>query len=765
MGKKKKLIGKNGYEWKFVNVGGMTRVDIQSGKDIAHLGELDRKLWTVLSCPATGLEFDKKTLEILDKDKDGQIHVDEVISTAEYLCSVLKDPETLIAGSDTIKLDNLNTENAEGAKLHNSAKQVLANLGIESDGISVANTSDSVAIFAKTRFNGDGIITPASTDDEALKKTIETIIACEGAVTDRSGADGTNAEKIEAFFAACADYAAWKAAAKADEAGIFPFGDDTEATLAACEALKEKVADWYMRCKLIGFNAGCSDAVDVAVAKIEAISDRNLAGCTDEIAQYPLARPSSEALLPLDGGINPAWQAAFATLKSAVLDKEFPEATTLSEEQWNSVLAKFGAYEAWKAAKKGAEVEGLGLEAVEAILAQDSKAALLDLVAQDAALVDEANAIDAVDHLTHLHRDFYHFLRNYVSFKDFFSANKKELAVFQSGKLFIDQRCCELCIKVSDMGKHGDMAALSGMYILYCACTSKSTGKSVNIAAVLTDGDVDCLRAGMNAIYYDRDGLDYDAVITKIVDNPISIRQAFWSPYRKMGNAVQERINKSAAEKDNAVNADLINKANTTTIPTTAEEKAAAAQPKAPFDIAKFAGIFAAVGMAAGLLGSAIAAIVKPWYTIFFVFLAIILVISGPSMFIAWRKLRKRNLAPVLNANGWAINAAARVNIKFGATLTSLAKYPKVKMDDPFAKKKMPAWKRALIWIAVIVVLLGGTFSALFFTNKLEKFGLVNPWKKAPVEEVIEAPTEEAAEVPVDTAEIAEIAPDAAPAE
>ena len=54
-----KLIAKNGYDWKYSVVGGVTRVNIETGEDIAHLGELDQKLWTVLSCPVKGLEFDE----------------------------------------------------------------------------------------------------------------------------------------------------------------------------------------------------------------------------------------------------------------------------------------------------------------------------------------------------------------------------------------------------------------------------------------------------------------------------------------------------------------------------------------------------------------------------------------------------------------------------------------------------------------------------------------------------------------------------------
>lgn len=69
-------------------------------------------------------------------------------------------------------------------------------------------------------------------------------------------------------------------------------------------------------------------------------------------------------------------------------------------------------------------------------------------------------------------------------------------------------------------------------------------------------------------------------------------------------------------------------------------------------------------------------------------------------MILAFIKLRKRNLAPVLNANGWAINSRIIVNTTFGATLTQLAQYPKILFgNDPFAKKEMSKGKKALIII------------------------------------------------------------------
>ena len=723
------------YDWKFSTVGGVTRVNIESGQDIMHLDELDRKLWTALSCPLKNLEIDEKTMTMLDTNGDGKIHIEEVVAASKWLTKVINDPELLLKREAFIPFSAFNTSNEEGAHLLETSKQILENLGLEKDNMSIADVSDSIAIFAKTKFNGDGIITENSADDDALKALIKSIIDCMGGATDRSGDAGIDTDKIEAFYTALADFKAWKEAGDADKANVFPY-DDTAAALAACMAVKDKIDDFFMRCKLASFNADSASVLDVSSAKIGEISGNNLAASTDEIATYPLARVNAEHKLPLGKEINPAWAGAMAALKALVIDKEYPNAEYLTEEQWVSILAKFNAYNAWMGAKKGAEVEGLGYDAVAKILEENKKDALLELVAQDKALESKSNAIDQVDKLLHLYRDFFTLLTNFVTFADFYSPEKK--AIFQAGTLYIDERACDLCIKVSDMGAQGSMAPLSNMYILYCDCTCKSKPGTMTIAAVVTDGDVGSIMVGKNAVFYDRDGLGWNATVTKIVENPISIRQAFWSPYRKMAKSVEDMINKRAAEKDAKVMADANTKINNAEIPADGQKPA---EVKPPFDIAKFAGIFAAIGLALGLVASAIGGLFAwlglHWYHWVILFLAIIAIISGPAMIMAWLKLRKRNLSPILNANGWALNARVLVNTKFGATLTGIAKYPIVKTKDPFTTKA-PLWKRILWWCVCVI----GLCVAVYFILPKDMRPFQSCCQKAAVEVVDEAPEE-----------------------
>lgn len=722
------------YKWKYSTIGGVTRVNIECGEDIAHLGELDQKQWTALSCPVKGLEMDERTLAMIDADGDGKIHVNDVIATVGWLKKALGSLDGLLKKSDSVPFAEFNKETEEGRTLLASAGQILSNLGLSKDSISVADTSDSIAIFAKTRFNGDGIVTSASSDDDVLKDVIAKAVEAVGSLEDRSGAAGVNAELVEKFYAELAAYTAWVEAGQAAGSEVFPYGDDTAAAWNACAAIKNKVADFFMRCKLADFHNESAGVLDVSADRIGAISGNDLSVSNDEISSYPLARVSKEQLLPLNGGINPAWRGAFDTLKSLVFDKEFASKEAITESEWLSVLAKFDAYNAWVAAKAGASVESLGYDVAKQLLSDDRKADLLALIGQDAALKSESESIDAVDKLTHLYRDFYRLLCNFVTMKDFYTPGER--AIFQAGTLYIDQRSCDLCIRVADMGKQDSMVGLSNMFVAYCNCVSRCSAETMTIAAIITGGDVNNICAGKNAIFYDRQGNDWDATVTKIVDNPISVGQAFWRPYRKFGQFIENTVSKIASDKDEKSMEGLTS---------SVTAKVEGGEKKPPFDIAKFAGIFAAIGLAFGAVVAALASLAatlsefKFWQWIVLI-AAILLVISGPAMILAWLKLRKRNIAPLLNANGWAVNAKSLVNVRFGATLTSLAKMPKyTKTADPYV---MAPWKKWLIGIAAALVI---AFCSLYFTNSLECIGLKYGKKPKVQTEQVMPETEETA--------------------
>ena len=524
------------YNWSFANVGGVTRVRIQSAEDIRHLGELDKKMWTVLSCPTTGLEISSDSLSLMDLDGDGKLRVKEVIATAEWLCGALKDPQTLFEQSDRIALDNI-------------ADEAIAKVAV------------------------------------SLQPSVISLADVQAAI---------DAVKVE-----------------------------------------EK---------------------PVPAAPLEA----------DVIAAYKEKQAEYAAYFE---------QEKLQKLGLAVIAEDAPK-PGMSEKDFLAMGKKISD---WEAAK--AEAEGANAAALTAAKAEFMPLRKLLLI----------------------HRDFYRLLRNFVTLEDFYDRDSDTIASFEAGTLIIDQRACHLCMRVHDPAKHDAQAPLSGMYLVYCNCVNQKSGKSMAIVAAVTQGEVNNLSIGKNAVFYDNDGLDYDAMVTKIIDNPISIRQSFWTPYRKFSKWIEEKVNKSAAEKDAKAFGDLTAKADAAVTDPKAEQKTA-------FDIAKFAGIFAAIGMALGMIGAALVSVAEgmsgfKWWQYVIVFVCILLVISGPSMVMAWLKLRRRNLAPVLNANGWAINSDALVSVIFGRTLTEQVAFPIVKA--PKLKGAMASWKKWLIAISIILVIIG----------------------------------------------------------
>ena len=729
------------YKWEFENIGGSSRVSITTGEDIAHLNELDPKMWTVLSCPVKGLEIDEKSLAFMDCDGDGKLRVGDVVCMSQWLKGALKNPDLLLKGEDHISTENFDQENPDGQKLYKAAKGVLTALGKADDVVSLADVTNVSAIFAGTRFNGDGVITETSTDDDQDKAAIAAAVASLGGLADRSGAQGVDAAMIETFYKTLADYVAW-----CDAAVEAPYGADTDKVIELYNSLDSKVKDFFMRSKLAAFSPDSTSVLDVQTSSIQAISTDNLTSKGNEIAAYPIARVTGKSEIDLTSPVNPAWASSFNALKALAVD---PSAKVLTEDDWSGIGSKISAYSAWKGGKAGVAVEALGLEKVKELLDQNRKEALLAIAAQDASYAEDFNNISLVEKFLYVYRDFYRLLKNFVTFHDFYSKDSDVKAIFQCGRLVIDQRECHFCMQVADMAKHNTMAASSGMYLIYCDCTTKTKPTKMSIVAAMTVGEVGDLFVGKNAVWYDNAGLEWDAVITKIIDNPISISQAFWSPYRRIAVAIENLINKNAADKDAKFMKEATEKINAApaTLPAAAADgtKPAAATP---FDIGKFAGIFAALGMAVGMIGTALTSIFEgifalPWWKVLLAFVGVMLVISGPAMVMAWLKLRRRNIAPLLNANGWAVNAASKISIPFGETLTEIAKFPAIKLKDPYAKKGIPVWKRWVISISSLVVVL----AVLWLVNLFAWAKLPSPlpWfdKDEPVvEEVVETVTE-----------------------
>jgi hypothetical protein len=703
------------YRWTFYRSGGVDQVALQSAEDLIHLRELDPKLWIALSMPIRGTSIEARTLELLDTDQDGHIRQPEVLAAIAWTNEVYKDLGRLLQGGDAIPLDALR----DGPVLA-GARRLLANLGKpDATEVSLADATSAEEMFAGTLFNGDGVIPPECAEGD-LRGVITDILTTHGSIPDRSGKPGIDQPRIDAFFAEAEALLAWHARA---DAAVLPLGDATAAAADAVRVVRAKIDDYFTRGRLAAFDARAAGALNANDAELAALSARQLSAETTEIASLPIARIEAGAALPLADGVNPAWQARLAALATAAVIPMLGPRGALTEADWRRMLGELAAYEAWRDARPANTASALGIDRLRAIVgapghATDHKAALGKLIEHDLALKPELDSVVDVEKLCRYQRDLSKLLHNYVNFSEFYT---RKGAVFEVGTLYLDGRGCHLVVEVADVGKHGTMAPMAGVYLAYCECVRP--GEKKVIAAAFTAGDVDNLMVGRNGVFVDRLGRDWEATIVKVIENPISIRLAFWSPYKKLVRMIEERVAKRAAKADAAANSRLEHTADEAADAENVPRHLPPPEPADAADPVKIdVGTIAALGVAIGGIGAFGTAVMAAmfglgWWMPLGVF-GIMLAISGPAMALAFIKLRRRNLGPLLDANGWAINLLTRINVPFGAALTDVAALPpgaRRSATDPYAEKRRP-WR---LYITVVVVLL---LAFAWFFGKLDGY-------------------------------------------
>lgn len=715
------------HRWKFFCAGGLDQVMIRNGQDIAHLPDLDQKLWVILSCPTHGVMFHQRTLDLIDTDRDGRIRCPELLAAVEWAVANLKNPDDLMHGTSTLPLAAIDDASPTGAKILAAARRILANVGKpDAASITQEDIASRIDALAQMRLNGDGIVPPASSDDPETQQAVREIVERVGGEKDRSGSPGATLARATAFFESCQAYAGWWARAESDPA-VLPLGPATGEAAASWRAVRAKIDDYFARCRLVSFNAQAALPLNCSEADFLAITRQELSVHSAEIARLPLASAGPGRPLPLADGLNPYWSAAIAAFRSRVAEPLLQRRMeVLSETEWASICAALLPHEVWQALQAGSAVEPLGLARVRAILASDVRRKVEELIRLDSEQECEHALTEAVEKLVLLHHYLVRLLNNFVSFADFYDPKQEE--IFHVGRLFMAGRFCDLCIHVDDIERHAMMAAASKLYLAYCELTRPSTGEKRSICAAFTAGFAETLWIGRNGIFYDRENRCWEAVIVKVVDGPISLKEAFWAPWKKISMMINEQIRKLMAARHEAAMA-----AAARSVDQAASNVAGVPSPPPPpppppppkMDGAAMASSVAAVGIAVGLLGSAVGGLVGTvsslplWKSLLGV-VFVILAVSGPSVILAYFKLRNRDLAPVLNASRWAVNRRIRMTMLLGRVFTQEARLPEGaerQLTDPYAERTRT--RNTLLVILVVVGVAFGVWALEIFDKWL----------------------------------------------
>lgn len=511
----------SGYHWKTFHAGRVAQIDLGAGEDLAHLAELDPKLWFAISMPVAGVRFDARTLELMDTDRDGRIRADEILAAIAF----------------------------------------LRDRGVDLDSVFTPSPDDTAAL------------------DDVLARR----------------ADLSKLEPSEAEKKALAD---WEAKGREPDVAV----------------LGEATADG-----------------NAALAAVESVVDAFFTPPDD----MPLVTEAPDVALPLKDHLNPKHLEAVLAFAAACVTPLLGEKDSLSRMEWKRVKALFAPYRAWTASKP--------------VLHADAQAAL----------DDEERVLRYKLHLGEL-------LENFVNMKRLYG--KDSLAIFQTGTLRIDAKELDLCFHVDAEAAHAALSGRSNCCVLYLRLTRPADKATRSLCAVVTAGRVAGLYVGRNGVFRDRDGKEWEAVVTKVVESQVSLAEAFWSPWRKLGEGIASTVKKFLGDRQKASEASLK--------PLVAPAKGDAA---AQAGGAALASSVAAVGIGVGMAGAALASLMAVvstmvWWKLLASLAALVLVVSLPSVILTWFKLRRRDLGAILNASGWAVNRPMRFSIARARAFTRCAR-------------------------------------------------------------------------------------------
>ena len=373
---------------------------------------------------------------------------------------------------------------------------------------------------------------------------------------------------------------------------------------------------------------------DAALAAVEQAVDEFFAPPDD----MPLVTDEPDKVLPLRDHLNPKHLEAILAFAEKCVKPVLGERDSISRMEWKKVKAAFAPYRAWAAAKPVASApEKAGLE-------------------------DE-------ERLVRYRMNLGEFLVNYVSMDRLYGG--KGEAMFQTGVLRIDGKELNLCFHVDSEAAHSALSGRSECCVIYVKLSRPEDGAAGTICAVVTAGTVGGLYVGRNGVFYDRDGRNWEATITKVVESQVSLAEAFWMPWKKLGAAIAGAVKKFLGDRESAADAKLA---------TGAQNVAAGKKDGASgAGGAALASSVAAIGIGVGMVGAAAASLMAavkgmgPWQSVAAV-VAIILVVSLPSVILTWFKLRRRDLGAILNAGGWAVNRQMRFSMKLARGFTKCAR-------------------------------------------------------------------------------------------
>ena len=658
----------------FEKVGGSLQPIIKTAEDMSNLLSLPPAFWSITSISMDAVSMDPVFLKFMDSDCNGKIRVDEIKTAVRWVLDRLKNYKNLENGSDTLVLEDLNTDDIEAGDIWDSAVLALKNTGVyDPKEICLSGIRDRKRIIAAGLSNGDGVIPVALLTDEKMIPCASMVARLFGTVPDASGLDGFNQDALNKFKTAAEAYVAWHDAAD-QSAAILPFGADTKKIYDAFSAVREALDHYYDLCGALRM-FGEKNIVPAAPGNL-----MDTAEVENALKKAPAAAPVASCVFSRKAELNPVWHDRIIAFFDIVL----PGKETISEEEWVALKKKFSDFEAWLTGKPSDHFDKEDLGIIRAALKDDIPGELQKLIDRDLAYSKEISGFDNVEKLILYQANLMKLLNNYVNLRVLF--NPSIDSILQAGILVMDGRCFKLAIRVTNVAEHKKIAERSNICIMYIdAQTGKTDAlKKMQLAVAVTHGDMYNLFIGKCGVFFTADGTVWDAKVTDFIQQPVSISEAIRMPFFRFGNFLGKQMDKffSARTKEFETGFDK-------TMAQAQTFKPAAPAPKAPQQTPAVSGSMMLMGGGIGLaaIGSSVAFIAQSlknvsFWNVLAVFLIILVIFGGPMVVVSLVKLYRRDIAVYLEASGLALNKRMRLNRFMSKIFTERPEIPRGKLLD-----------------------------------------------------------------------------------
>ncbi|MBE6367101.1 MAG: hypothetical protein E7052_04235 [Lentisphaerae bacterium] len=690
----------------FENIGGSFQFHARRAEDLHQILELDATAWAALCVPVASLNGDPEFFKALDGDQNGMVRVDEVKAAISWLSNVLCNIKVLNEARNTLLIEELNCEHPDGKLLHDFAAEHAAELLNEQKQLELSLIRNKLKAVTSGPLAGDGLLKlKALEKSEALGlyKDISTLLNCQDKLTS---------DILEKFVTDAESFVAWaKETAKPQfrKNDPVPFYD-------AYKAVAAKIDEYFRFCELIRIDPAHAVRFTLDPSKLPELDLQDQQKIDEVLKNAPLALPAAEGELELTKTVNPFYQDKLEAFAKLFKIKK------LSLDEWKELKAEFVEYIDYLSKAQGDLAGQLGREKLEKYLDGDRKEInlLRQLLAEDKALSGVVDSLRKLEQLLLYCRYMLEFVNNFVSFDAFF--DPEQISMLQAGRLIMDGKSYNLAVWIDDVASHKKIAMRSNLCLLYLdVVSSGKVSVKRKLAVAVTGGSLNRIYIGKPAFFIDNNNETYNGKIVDMVDGPISFGQTLWAPFRRLSEALGDKLQKltdfSSTEKQLAQAIDK------------GKLPPAAPAPQANVPMSqRFLGngsvMLLAGGLSVAALGAGVSFVLKaitnavtsisalPGYVILiwiFVLLAIFLI---PTAIFAFLKLRKRNLTLFLEAGGWAVNLPMRLNLHVSGIFTHGTEYPE---RTHFKVVNKVPHRRSLVFVVLITIVLLAAAGALWY--------------------------------------------------